>query len=75
MVELAHRGLGLRRIVAGHFRDNPSSGRVLRKLGFRPTGAAAARHSVARGTAAPCIPFARDQDDAVPAPGMPALAA
>jgi len=30
--------LGVRRIEAGHYIDNPASGRVLRKLGFSPTG-------------------------------------
>ena len=30
--------LGHRRIMARHFTDNPASGRVLAKLGFRPTG-------------------------------------
>jgi RimJ/RimL family protein N-acetyltransferase len=28
------RTLGHRRLTAGHFTDNPASGRVLRKLGF-----------------------------------------
>ena len=32
------RALGLRRATAGHYVDNPASGRVLRKLGFRETG-------------------------------------
>lgn len=32
------RMLGHRRIFAGHFADNPASGAVLRKVGFRPTG-------------------------------------
>ncbi|WP_423142934.1 GNAT family N-acetyltransferase [Parablastomonas sp. CN1-191] len=35
----AARVLGHRRVIARHFVDNPASGRVLRKLGFRPTGA------------------------------------
>lgn len=32
------RALGHRRVQAGHYVDNPASGRVLRKLGFRETG-------------------------------------
>jgi len=32
------RMLGHRRVVAQHAVDNPASGKVLRKLGFRPTG-------------------------------------
>lgn len=43
------RTLGHRRIVAGHFVDNPASGRVLRKAGFRPTGKVRQRFSLARG--------------------------
>jgi len=43
------RMLGHRKIVAGHFLDNPASGRVLRKLGFEPTGSVTARHSCGRG--------------------------
>lgn len=44
------RTLGYRRLVAGHFIDNPASGRVLRKVGFRPTGQIRQRFSLARGT-------------------------
>lgn len=42
------RTLGHRRIVAGHFEDNPASGRVLAKVGFRPTGEVRPRYSLAR---------------------------
>ena len=42
-----------RLIVAGHFADNPASGRVLEKTGFLYTGAVASRFSRARGEAAP----------------------
>jgi RimJ/RimL family protein N-acetyltransferase len=35
------RMLGHRKVIGRHFVDNPASGRVLRKLGFRPTGAVA----------------------------------
>ena len=50
----ARDSLRLRRIEAGHFLDNPASGRVLEKLGFRPTGAIVPRFSLARGETAPC---------------------
>ena len=50
----ARESLRLPRLVAGHFLDNPASGRVLAKLGFRPTGQIATRHSAGRGEAAPC---------------------
>ena len=51
---LARDGLRIRRIGAGHFLDNPASGRVLEKLGFRPTGIVTQRYSAGRGEAAPC---------------------
>lgn len=40
---------GHRRVVGRHAADNPASGRVLRKAGFRPTGASRAFHSLGRG--------------------------
>lgn len=48
------RLLGHRSIEGGHYLDNPASGRVLRKLGFQPTGAVKPRECVARGELAPC---------------------
>ena len=48
LLEIA-RTLGLPRLEAAHFRDNPASGRVLEKLGFGATGLTAPRHSCARG--------------------------
>jgi RimJ/RimL family protein N-acetyltransferase len=47
------RVLGHERLVASHFADNPASGRVLRKLGFCPTGVVRNRFSQGRGHAAP----------------------
>ena len=43
------RALGHRRIDAGHYLDNPASGRVLRKLGFRDTGEVRPTFCRARG--------------------------
>lgn len=43
------RMLGHARVRAGHALDNPASGKVLRKLGFRPTGEIRAEHSAGRG--------------------------
>jgi ribosomal-protein-alanine N-acetyltransferase len=37
-VDFAISQLRLRRLVSGHASDNPASGRVLEKLGFRRTG-------------------------------------
>lgn len=53
MLGIARYGMGLRRLVSGHFLDNPASGRVLTKLGFRRTGEEM-RHCVARGQYVPC---------------------
>jgi RimJ/RimL family protein N-acetyltransferase len=48
VLEIA-RVLGRREIHSAHFLDNPASGRVLRKLGFEPTGQVVKRLSCARG--------------------------
>lgn len=53
------RALGHQRLVSGHFTDNPASGRVLRKLGFRPTGRTEQRFSAGRGRTANCALFER----------------
>lgn len=66
--------LGYRRIVAGHFVDNPASGRVLEKLGFRPTGRIEPRFSTGRGCDADCVLFELDEETEK-ASDMPALAA
>jgi len=53
VVRMARESLRLPRLVAGHFLDNPASGRVLEKLGFRPAGPAVPRYSAGRGGFAP----------------------
>ena len=56
-------------LVANCFRDNPASARVLRKLGFRPTGEVTLVTSPARGEPAAAatfaidLPLANDGDD------------
>jgi len=45
----AARAVGHRRLRARHAVDNPASARVLRKIGFRPTGDFTRVHSAARG--------------------------
>lgn len=49
LIDIA-RTIGLARLEASHFLDNPASARVLEKLGFEPTGLVAPRMSCARGT-------------------------
>ena len=53
----ARDSLRLPRLVAGHFTDNPASGRVLEKLGFRTTGAIHGRYSRGRDAISPCREF------------------
>ena len=60
------RAMQLPKLTAGHFLDNPASGAVLRKLGFRPTGRTAPRHSSARGGAAEVALY--EQEDSAIAP-------
>lgn len=60
VVRMARESLRLKRLVSGHFVDNPASGRVLRKLGFRPTGRIVPRHSRARGGKVACATFELD---------------
>ncbi|MBO9497925.1 MAG: GNAT family N-acetyltransferase [Novosphingobium sp.] len=43
------RSLGHRRVFSHHAVDNPASGKVLRKAGFKPTGRIVAMHSLGRG--------------------------
>jgi RimJ/RimL family protein N-acetyltransferase len=59
----AARALGIRKVTAGHFADNPASGRVLRKLGFRPTGQLRATYSQGRGVEVPTMRYACDLAD------------
>ena len=60
VIAAARASLRLPRLTAGHFLDNPASGRVLEKLGFRPTGAVAQYFSAGRREAAPCKLFSID---------------
>lgn len=57
VIRAARESLRIKRLVAGHFIDNQASGKVLRKLGFRPTGRIVMRESRARGHATPCATF------------------
>ena len=58
---------GHQRIVSRHAADNPASGRVLRKTGFRPTGRARPFRSLGRETGTLVAQeYALDLDGAVP---------
>lgn len=59
VIEVAQM-LGHRRLTAGHFVDNPVSGAVLRKLGFRPSGVVRPRFSAGRGIEAMSREFVLD---------------
>ena len=52
LIDIA-RTLGFEQLEGSHFVDNPASGRVLEKVGFRPLGITAPRMSCARGAEAP----------------------
>lgn len=54
VVAAARDSLRIDRLVSGHFTDNPASGRVLRKLGFAPTGVVEPRTCRARAAILPC---------------------
>ncbi len=77
LIEMARHSLPIEKLSAGHFLDNPASGRVLEKIGFRPIGITAPRFSVGRRGEVPCRLFELDLRESSPAeaPAMePALA-
>ena len=49
VIRFGFDALGLNVIEAGYFTDNPASGRVLARLGFRETGDITKTYSVGRG--------------------------
>jgi RimJ/RimL family protein N-acetyltransferase len=53
VVAMARDTYRVPRLSAGHFLDNPASGRVLEKLGFRATGTIMPRYSAGRGRVEP----------------------
>ncbi len=54
------RTLGHRLVTAGHFTDNPASGRVLSKIGFKPTGEVRPRYCLSRGEKVPAVVHAAE---------------
>lgn len=66
------RMLGHRVLLAGHAVDNPASGRVLQKLGFRPTGEVRNQFSKGRGEEGPVARYVSEiaMAEADPDPSM-----
>ena len=62
IVRWAFEDLGADRLVSGHLADNPASGRVLEKCGFRYTGESM-EHCEARGEAVAHRNFERGRDE------------
>lgn len=62
----AARAAGLKDVIAGHMLDNPASGNVLRKIGFRPTGKVEQRLSRGRGETVTCVLYEDAGEAAVP---------
>ncbi len=54
------RMLGHKHISAAHHVDNPASGKVLRKAGFRPTGRVATTYCMARDANVESVFYERD---------------
>jgi RimJ/RimL family protein N-acetyltransferase len=61
------RMVGVKRLDAGHFADNPASGRVLQKAGFIPTGQTEQRFSLARGEQVPSVKYVLQLERSLPA--------
>ncbi len=60
MIDAARRTLGLRRLTATCWHDNPASARVLEKLGFRRTADTQMPCRAAGGIMLPCAAYALD---------------
>ena len=70
---IARYAMGLKQLRSRYFLDNPASGNVLRKLGFRPTGRGTL-FSLARGHEAECQTLTLDFDADEPVCRMPIAA-
>ncbi|PZU58436.1 MAG: GNAT family N-acetyltransferase [Sphingobium sp.] len=62
------RATGIKGVVSSHMLDNPASGNVLRKVGFRPTGRILQRHSAGRNGVVACAEFEQGEEIAMPSP-------
>ncbi|WP_267395857.1 MULTISPECIES: GNAT family N-acetyltransferase [unclassified Sphingomonas] len=68
VVDMVRHALPIERLTGWHFADNPASGRVLRKLGFRDTGRREPRASRGRGGKAEAVVMELDLGDRAPMP-------
>lgn len=74
VVAIARDTLRLPRLRARYYRDNPASGRVLAKLGFREIGTSR-QHSLGRGGHVDCVEMSLDlADEEAPRAAMPMAA-
>jgi RimJ/RimL family protein N-acetyltransferase len=55
------RATGLKGVMSSHFVDNPASGNVLRKIGFRPVGRIVERYSSGRKALVPAALFVQGE--------------
>lgn len=69
MVRWGFANLAIDRILADVATDNPASGAVLRRIGFRQAGESM-KHSVARGGTRPVWQFAATRDDVFGTPAV-----
>jgi len=65
------RAHGVTGVGACHFIDNPASGNVLRKIGFRPDGRVESRYSRARDATIDCLLF--QEGESIPSNDDPAM--
>ncbi|TPG14605.1 N-acetyltransferase [Sphingomonas oligophenolica] len=63
VLDIARHALPIRRLNASYFVDNPASGRVLRKLGFRETGRTVSMRTLARREPVEAVLVECDLDD------------
>ena len=66
VAQFAFDRLGAQTLLAGHYVDNPASGRVLAKLGFKPTGETPMLFSLGRGAEAETARVALARADFMP---------
>lgn len=63
VTQFAFETLGAETATAGFFADNPASGRVLERAGFRPTGEIVEMHSAGRGETVETVRLALSRAD------------